>query len=279
MKRFWTRIRRGLALEIRYFQRKFQVYKFLLLVFLLIQSIVISLGDVQAFFLSNRSLLPSNWTFFKNPTNAKITSIGFLIFTYLIIWIADNIQKSKDVNDLATVVRTYTIPLTEVKLKNLINRSFKQKYNLSDNVRASIFLPIRVGFFQWRLQMVCKTENIRDKELDALFSFNEGVLGYTFLKAKNYHVEFLDVSDPQNLPSTYVPLSQDNVSLIEQNLKAVTVLAFSQGKSITGLLAIDTTDNSDLQALQNRGLHSEAVNWMRSRKQDIEYLWRMMNNV
>ncbi|MBD1945698.1 hypothetical protein H6F50_25670 [Coleofasciculus sp. FACHB-712] len=127
--------------------------------------------------------------------------------------------------------------------------------------------------------MVCRTDNIKEKELDALFAFNEGVLGYTFMRAKKYHVEFLDVSVKQNLPSTYVPLNQDNKNLIEQNIKAVTVLSFYQGNSITGLLAIDTTNDADFQALQNIDLHSDAVNWMRSRKQDIELLWRMKNNV
>lgn len=276
---FFYRLRKGLELELRYYQSKFRLHRVLLMFVVFVQAIVISLGDVQAFFLSNNSLLPSNWTFLQNPTNAKIISIGFLIVTYLFIWIADSIQQSEEVKDIALAVKNYTIPWTENQLRNIINRTFKRKYNFSDDIRASIFIPVRVGFFQWRLQMVCRTENIEDRELDALFAFNEGVLGYTFMKAKKYHVEFLDVSDPQNLPNTYVPLSQDNRSLIEPNIVAVTVLAFSQGKSITGLLAIDTTNNSDCQALQNMRLHSDAVSWMRSRKQDVKLLWRMMNNV
>jgi hypothetical protein len=274
-----SRLTRSLQLEIKYFQRKSRIFKVSLLIISFVQFVVISLGDVQGFFLSKNSLIPNDWSFFKNPNNVKVISIIFVVFIYLFTWFVDSIEQSREIGELGSAVNKYILPWTETKLKNLINRSFRQKYNLSDDVRASIFLPVRIGFFQWRLQMICRTENIKDKELDALFAFNEGVLGYTFTRVKKYQVEFVDVSTPQNIPSTYVPLSQDNRNLIEQEIKAVTVLAFSQGNSIIGLLAIDTTNNLDFQALQNRGLHSEALNWMRSRKQEIELLWRMMNNV
>lgn len=127
--------------------------------------------------------------------------------------------------------------------------------------------------------MVCRTDNIMEKELDAIFTFNECVLGDTFLRAKKYHVEFLYLSNPQNLPAEYVPLSQDNRNLIESNIKAVTVFAISQGNSLIGLLALDTTNSSDLPAIQKTDLHSEVINWIRSRKQELEMLWRMKNNV
>ena len=244
----------------------------------MVQVIVISLGDVQAFFLSN-SIIPKEWTFFKNPTNARVISILFVIIIYLLIWMADTIQKSKEISELTVAIKNYAVPWTEKELKSLINRKCRLKYNFSEEVRASIFLPVRIGFLQWRLQMVCRTDNIMEKELDAIFTFNEGVLGYTFLRAKKYHVEFLDVSNPQNLPAAYVPLSQDNRNLIESNIKAVTVFAISQGNSLTGLLALDTTNSSDLPALQKTDLHSEVINWIRSRKQELEMLWRMKNNV
>jgi hypothetical protein len=203
----------------------------------------------------------------------------FVILVYLLIWIADTMQKSKEISELTLAIKTYTVPWMEKELRNLMNRKCRQKYNFSEDVRASIFLPVRVGFLQWRLQMVCRTENIMEKELDASFAFNEGVLGYTFLRAKKYHVEVLDVSNQQNLPSTYVPLSQDNKSLIESNIKVVTVFAISQGNSITGLLALDTTNSLDLQVLRKADLHSDVIDWIRARKQDLQMLWRMKNNV
>lgn len=87
------------------------------------------------------------------------------------------------------------------------------------------------------------------------------------------------MSNLQNIPAAYVPLSQDNRNLIESNIKAVTVFAISQGNSLTGLLALDTTNSSDLPALQKTDLHSEVINWIRSRKQELEMLWRMKNKV
>lgn len=279
MNNFWKRFQRGIFLESKYLIKKIRLYRFFLLIISLVQVIVISLGDVQAFFLSNDSIVPKEWTFFKNPTNARVISIMFVIIIYLVIWIADTIQNSKETSELTLAIKKYTVPCTEKELKNLINRKCRQKYNISEDVRASIFLPVRIGFLQWRLQMVCRTDNIMEKELDAIFAFNEGVLGYTFLRAKNYHVEFLDVSNPQNLPGTYVTLSQDNRSLIDPNIKAVTVFAISQGNSIIGLLGLDTTNSSDLPNIQKPDLHSEVINWIRSKKPELEMLWRMKNNV
>lgn len=202
-----------------------------------------------------------------------------MIIVYLLIWIVDNIQNSKEISELTLMINNYTVPWIESKMRNFMNRSCRQKYSFSEEVRASIFVPVRAGFLQWRLQMVGRTENITEKELDAIFALNEGVLGYTFLRAQKYHVEFLDVSNPQNIPSTYVPLSQDNRSLIKPNIKAVTVFAISQGNSIAGLLALDTTNSSDLQVLQDENLHNDVINWIWLRRQELQMLWRMKNNV
>ena len=180
MKNFWKRLKRGISLESKYLIKKIRFYRFFLLIISLVQVIFISLGDVQAFFLSKDSIIPKEWTFFKNPTNARVISILFVIIIYLLIWIADTIQKSKEISELTVTIKNYTVPGTEKELKNLINRRCRQKYNFSEDVRASIFLPVRIGFLQWRLQMVCRTDNIMEKELDAILTFNEGVLWYTF---------------------------------------------------------------------------------------------------
>ena len=79
MNNFWKRLKIGILLEYKYFIKKIIEYKFLLLIVSLIQVIVISLGDVQAFFLSNDSIIPKGWTFLKNPTNARVISIVFVI--------------------------------------------------------------------------------------------------------------------------------------------------------------------------------------------------------
>lgn len=85
---------------------------------------------------------------------------------------ADTIQKSKEISELTVVIKNYAVPGTEKELKSLINKKYRQKYNFSEEVWTSIFLPVRIGFLQWRLQMVCRTDNIMEKELDAIFTFN-----------------------------------------------------------------------------------------------------------
>ncbi|MDV2991006.1 MAG: hypothetical protein N4J56_000660 [Chroococcidiopsis sp. SAG 2025] len=127
--------------------------------------------------------------------------------------------------------------------------------------------------------MVCKTQNIDSRELEASFCLNEGALGYTFLRAKQYHVEFVDVSNPNNLPCTYIPLSQDNQSLIAGDIKGVIVVAAFQENSIAGFLAIDTDNIIDLRKLRDNDVHSVALSWIIDRRKVIRTLWRMKNNV
>jgi len=130
MKNFWKRLKRGISLESKYLIKKFRFYRFFLLIISLVQVIVISLGDVQAFFLSN-SIIPKEWSFFKNPMNARVISILFVIIIYLLIWMADTIQKSKEISELTVAIKNYAVPWTEKELKNLINRKCRQKYNFS----------------------------------------------------------------------------------------------------------------------------------------------------
>ncbi len=104
MKNFWKRLKRCISLESKYLIKKISFYRFFLLIISLVQVIVISLGDVQAFFLSN-SIIPKEWTFFKNPTNARVISILFVIIIYLLIGMADTIQKSKEISELTVAIK------------------------------------------------------------------------------------------------------------------------------------------------------------------------------
>lgn len=52
MKNFWSRLKRSVSLEYNYFLKKIRFYKSFLLLVSLVQVIVISLGDVQAFSLA-----------------------------------------------------------------------------------------------------------------------------------------------------------------------------------------------------------------------------------
>ncbi|MBC1240550.1 hypothetical protein GNE10_26020, partial [Nostoc sp. 2RC] len=148
-----------------------------------------------------------------------------------------------------------------------------------DNIRLSIFVPIRDGLCNWKLQMVCKTDNIPDKERTAVFELNEGVLGYTFLKTRKHQIEFIDVSNNNNLPSTYVSLNSDNSNLINRDIKGVLVVSAFQNGSVAGLLAIDTENVSDLSKMEDNKLHSDALDWIIARSKAVKWIWRIKNNV
>jgi hypothetical protein len=129
--------------------------------------------------------------------------------------------------------------------------------------------------------MVCRTNNIPDKELKELsFRLDEGVIGYTYLKSqRKYTLEFIDISDPENLPSSYIPLQSDNQLLINPSIKAVLAVAALQKNSIVGLLAIDTDEIADLPIMNDKNLHSDIFDWIVDNSSVVELFWRMKNNV
>lgn len=269
---------KALSYEVNYYFRKFRPSQVLSILISLVGAVVINFGGTQSFFLDQNSLVPKEWTFLKDPAYVPIVSILVIIIPFLVSYIFEVSVKSKEASELADVTRDNIIPATENELDEL-QGEITRRFYLNGKVRLSIFVPVRVGLFNWHLQMVCKTSNIDDKELEASFCLNEGVLGYTFLKANKYHVEFLDVSEPTQLPSTYIPLRQDNQNLIEQDIKGVVVVAAFQESSIAGLLAIDTDKSTNLHKMRGKDLHSAALSWIIAKRKTVRVIWRMKNNV
>lgn len=270
--------RKALSYEINYCFRRFRPGQVLSILISLGGTVIINFGGTRAFFLDQNSLVPKEWTFLKDPTYVPIVSILVIIIPFLVSYIFEISVKSKEASELANVTRDTIVPATEHELDKL-QGEITREFHLDGKVRLSIFVPVRVGLFNWHLQMVCKTSNIDDKELEASFCLNEGVLGYTFLKANKYHVEFLDVSEPTQLPSTYVPLRQDNQNLIEHHIKGVVVVAAFQENSIAGLLAIDTDKSTNLHKMRGKDLHSAALSWIIAKRKTVRIIWRMKNNV
>lgn len=270
--------RKALSYEVNYYFRKFRPSQVLSILISLVGAVVINFGGTQAFFLDRNSLVPKEWTFLKDPTYVPIVSILVIIIPFLVSYVFEISVKSKEASELADVTRDSIVPATENELDDL-QGEIAGRFHLNGKVRLSIFVPVRVGLFNWHLQMVCKTSNIDDKELEASFCLDEGVLGYTFLKANKYHVEFLDVSEPTQLPITYISLSQDNQNLVEQDIKGVVVVAAFQENSIAGLLAIDTDKSTNLHKMRGKDLHNAALSWIIARRKTVRVIWRMKNNV
>jgi hypothetical protein len=146
--------------------------------------------------------------------------------------------------------------------------------------RISLWIPVRLSLFNWNLQMVCKTDNIPDQELEASFNLDEGVIGYTYLRnRRRYSLEVVNVSDESQLPLSYIPLRQDNQLLIKSDIKGILALSSFQRGSIVGLLAIDVNNINDLATIEKVELHDLAVKRITGHKRDIQLLWRMKNRL
>ncbi len=271
---FW----KVLSYEYDYVIRKFKPLQFLVFLLLLVGGIITGLSDTQSFFTEINKIFPQNWMLFQNHEIIFIVSVAIITIIYILAWFSELLRNSKEARELSNTTRDYLVPLLQTALKRL-RTSSRKKFNLSDGIRLSLFVPVRIGIFHWRLQMVCRTDNILERELQTLFKINEGVLGYTFLKSQKHCMEFIDVSNQNNLPPTYIPLSQANFTLINQNLKGVLVAAAFQEGSIAGLLAIDTDNLTDFGEMQKYPLHSDALDWIISKSDIIRLLWRMKNSV
>ncbi len=269
---------KNLEYELDYLRRKFKLGQILIFIISLFAFVITGFGDTTSFFVGEDSPIPKEWLFLKNPVNASIISTIIIALPYILVWIYDFRSKNKEDSELSNIVKNHLIPTIEHELTYL-KRTIKNKFQINDDIRLSIFVPVRASICSWNLQMVCRTKNISERELLASFRLYEGVLGYMFLKTKKHSMEFVDVSNSSPLPSTYIPLTQENNNLINRNIKGVLIAAAFQEGSVAGLLAIDTDNSSNLQKMQDYELHDIALDWIIARSGSIKLLWRMKNNV
>lgn len=268
-------IARIIKYEFDYFLRKFKPWEKLIFLLYLIVAIVTGLGDASSFFTGENSPIPREWKLLKSPQIVTIISIIILGIPVLL----SQTQTGQDTVELLETIRLNIVPAISSSLEEL-SVNIKQKINLKGNIRVSLWIPVRQKLFTWNLQMVCKTSNVSDRELEALFELDEGVIGYTYLKTiRKYALEFVDISNSQQLPSSYVPLQRDNELLINPHIKIVLAVAALQKSSILGLLAVDTDDSADLSSMNDRNLHSSILDWMTQYNNVVKLLWRMKNNV
>lgn len=275
----WTLFWRVIKYELGYFLRKFQFWESLVFLGSIIAIIITGLGDTQSFFIDEHSPIPLKWKFFKNSQIVLILSICVLALPPIALWCLDQKQKTKDKIELLKTVKDNVLPSIDLDLKKL-QTSIKTKFKPKGKIRISLWIPVQKRFFKWNLEMVCRTPNIPDKELQASFKLREGVIGYTYLKnRRKFALEFIDVSIPTNLPEGYVELEPDNKLLINPDIKVVLAIAAFQENSSLGLLAIDTDNIDDFSIIENNELHSMVVSWIVHNSGVIGLLWRMKNNI
>ena len=274
----WLLFRKIIIYEIDYLRRKFRLFQAFILFLSLVTLIVISLGDTQSFFIGENSPIPNSWIVLKDKNIVNILSVLIITASYILPWLAEFLLNQKENEELANAIQESLIPALQMELKAL-KTLVKRKFKLSDSVRLSIFIPIRQGFAKWSFQMVCKTDNVPDKELSASFNLDEGVVGYTFLKNQKLCVEVINVSNCNSLPKSYKHLTSDNKLLINARIQTVLVIAAFQEGAIAGLLAIDTENSQDMSKMEDESLHGNALDWIIARSKAVRLLWRMKNHV
>ena len=271
-------LRKTLVYEIDYLLRKFRLIQALIFILSISTLTILSLGDAQSFFIGENSPIPNSWQFLKDKNVASVISVLVIIASYFLPWLSDFSTNRKESKELSSAIEENLIPAIEIELGKLKGR-IRRRFHLSESVRVSIFIPVRQGFFRWSLQMVCRTANIPDRELLAKFQFDEGVLGYTFLKNRKHCLEFINVSNSNFLPTVYKPLINENKTLINRSIQAVLVAAAFQEGSVAGLLALDTENDQDILKMEDISLHNDALDWIIARSKAIRLLWRTKNNV
>lgn len=273
MLKLHTRIWSGLLFEKKSYKNNFTLPKIVLYLVLLIQAVVFSFSDVESSVIS----LIRKLKIIKIEEPIQVDPfiiLAIILVIYLIIWLLDNeSQTNEETNLLRAAIVDYVNPGIDSQLNTFLD-DLRQRYGFSSEVRASILLPVRVGFFQWRFQIVCRSKLVIDSELDLLLRFYEGAIGYAFLRS---HETFIDLSSTQR-PSGYVELTWDNQRYAKPGISGVTVLVDSRKGFITRILAIDTSVPADFSILRDPKLHSDAVNWMRTQRESIELVWRVLKD-
>lgn len=274
----WLLLHKTIIYEADYLRRKFRLFKAFILLLSLGTLIVISLGDTQSFFIGENSLIPNSWTVLKDKNTVNIISVFIITASYILPWIAEFSLNQKENAELADAIKESLIPALQTELKSL-KADIRRRFKFSKSIRLSIFIPIRQGIAKWSFQMICKTDNVPDKELLASFNLDEGVVGYTFLKSKKHCVELINFSDCNSLPKSYKHLTYENEVLINKNIQSVLVIGAFQEGAIVGLLAIDTEDSQDMSKMADISLHDDALDWIIAKSNAIRLLWRMKNHV
>lgn len=264
---------KSISYELSYLRQKINLPGKIKFLIYIVCAIIVGFSDAQAFFIGPDSIVPGNWSFLKNKSHVSALSVLILIVLTLI----EYNKKSKGQKELFSVISNYIIPSVDTQLEALCAK-ISSKFKIVKLLRISIFVPVRIGFLRWRLQMVCRTSNIPEKEMKALFTLDEGVIGYTLLKTENHNIEFVDLTNTK-APKIYKDLCSDNSNLISRSIKAILIAAAFQDKSVAGLLAVDTDNPSNLEKMKQHAMHDAALDWIVAKNGVVHLLWRLKNNV
>jgi hypothetical protein len=266
--------------ELKYMSYKFKPHKLILFFFTILGSIVVSLGDAQAFFTAKDGLVPEKWTFVKQPSNARGIAIAIVVAPSLLILYSSNRDTEEENQNISQITNRVTLPFVEEDLNKFLD-SIRVKFSLSNSARIYIMMPIRIKFGHWHLQTITNTQNYDNIEKRVSLKLDEGIIGDAF-QGMNYdsrlRPKYIDITNLHNLPANYKHLSQNNKDLVRRDNKGYVVIPIFDRDFLSSLFIIDTNDINDLEPLKKEELHSEIFNWIGSEPILLSLIWRLKNN-
>jgi hypothetical protein len=266
--------------ELKYMSYKFKPHKLILFFFTILGSIVVSLGDAQAFFTAKDGLVPEKWTFVKQPSNARGIAIAIVVAPSLLILYSSNRDTEEENQNISQITNRVTLPFVEEDLNKFLD-SIRVKFSLSNSARIYIMMPIRIKFGHWHLQTITNTQNYDNIEKRVSLKLDEGIIGDAF-QGMNYdsrlRPKYIDITNLHNLPANYKHLSQNNKDLVRRDNKGYVVIPIFDRDFLSSLFIIDPNDINDLEPLKKEELHSEIFNWIGSEPILLSLIWRLKNN-
>ena len=273
--------KKNIYYEINYLSHKFKLDKLVLVVFTLLGSLIVSLGDAQAFFTGENSPIPQSWTFLKKPLNSRIFAISSIVTPTILILLSQNATSKEEVDIITKLIERVSLPLFEGDL-NQLHQEIIREFAMTDNTRIYILTPIRKKFCHWRFQVVAKSKNLDRQESSIMLDLDEGHIGYVFTELINEdsknRAEFISSEGLSSLPPNCRHLNRNNKKLIRKDNKGYLIIPIFERSFINSLFIIDTNKNSDLRSLNNKGMHEKIFQWIGNDPIILTLIWRIKNN-
>jgi hypothetical protein len=142
---------RILKYELNRLIRKFQFLQGIIFLIYLIQVVVTGLGDTQSFFTGDKSPIPKQWIYLKDPQNILIISIIILVVSPILLWILDQSNKKRETTELLQTVEQNVVPGINLALDKL-SAKIKDGFSLTGNIRMSLWIPVKKGSLSGNLR-------------------------------------------------------------------------------------------------------------------------------
>ena len=275
IKVFFTYWKLLTIFEIIYVSRKYKIKTIWTTAILSVAAIALSYNDTSSFITDH--LIP-NISFLSPIKSKRLIVIGITTFIILVSSggsIIGSIGENQEVKELKSISKSFIIPKINKDMESWLSE-MQKKHKLGNKIRISLFIPIRLGLFKWRLKMIHTLKN-SPLEKEAELRINEGAIGYSLMMNDNIGCVLVDISSSKTLPG-YKGLKKKNIQVLSPAIKIV-VAAVCRKSGPAGLLAIDTSDVNLLPILNDADLMQECSQFITDQYDAIRLIWRAENGI